>query len=74
MCPVHRGIRDADDDFAFAASAKVLVPGGGGYATFMADLVRKRGGKVLMPNMTAEMWPQGKQPTLCDGCDPPAER
>ena len=64
MCPVHRGIRDADDDFAFASSAKVLVRGGGGYATFMADLVRKRGGKVLMPNMTAKMWPQGPVKTL----------
>ncbi|XRB15504.1 hypothetical protein RI054_10g53440 [Pseudoscourfieldia marina] len=59
VCSVYRGIRDADDDFAFASSAKVLVRGGGGYATFMADLVRKRGGKVLMPNMTAKMWPQG---------------
>ena len=50
VCPVHRGIRDADDDFAFAASAKVLVRGGGGYSKFMADLARKRGGKVLTPH------------------------
>ena len=50
VCPEYRGIRNADDDFAFAASAKVFVRGGGGYSKFMADLVRKRGGKVLTPN------------------------
>ena len=55
MCPVHRGIRDADDDFAFAASAKVLVRGGGGYSKFMADLARKRGGKVLTPHFMTEI-------------------
>ena len=51
VCPEYRGIRNADDDFAFAASAKVFVRGGGGYSKFMAELVRKRGGKVLTPNL-----------------------
>ena len=49
VCPVYRGIRNADDDFAFATSAKVFVQGGGGYSRFMAKLVTKRGGRVLMP-------------------------
>mmetsp|Transcript_16625 Transcript_16625/g.42526 ORF Transcript_16625/g.42526 Transcript_16625/m.42526 type:complete len:189 (+) Transcript_16625:139-705(+) len=49
VCPVHRGIRDADDDFAFATSAKVFVQGGGGYSRFMAKLVMKRGGRVHIP-------------------------
>ena len=49
VCPVYRGIRDADDDFAFATSAKVFVQGGGGYSRFMANLVMKRGGRVLTP-------------------------
>ncbi|GHP04418.1 hypothetical protein PPROV_000317200 [Pycnococcus provasolii] len=49
VCPVYRGIRNADDDFAFATSAKVFVQGGGGYSRFMAKLVMKRGGRVLIP-------------------------
>ena len=49
VCPVYRGIRDADDDFAFATSAKVFVQGGGGYSRFMAKLVMKRGGRVHIP-------------------------
>ena len=49
VCPEYRGIRNADDDFAFATSAKVFVQGGGGYSRFMAKLVTKRGGRVLMP-------------------------
>ena len=50
VCPVYRGIRNADDDFAFATSAKVFVQGGGGYSRFMAKLVTKRGGRVLKPH------------------------
>ena len=49
VCPVYRGIRNADDDFAFATSAKVFVQGGGGYSRFMAKLVMKRGGRVHIP-------------------------
>ena len=38
-----------DQDFAYLCSAKVFVPGGGGYSRLAAQVVERRGGMVIKP-------------------------